>query len=130
MEMNPHRKAQHWANLKKIKYCRFSAKFRLQTAEKRPKTLRNKWKRPTMAPDRHVWHSRLALAHLLSAGISCQAPRESAYEKMQKSLHVAKFLGIQNFHSKFFKKLFLTWESTCKCNTNLRKDFSDLQTCF
>ena len=81
-----------------------------------------------MASDCPVSASRVALAHLLSAVICFQAPREISYEKMQKSWQVAKFFGIRNFHSKFFEKLVLTWESTCKCNPSLGKDLKTCQT--
>ena len=37
-----------------------------------------------MTPGRPVWPSQVTMAHSLSAGISCQAPRESAYEKNAK----------------------------------------------
>ena len=54
------------------------------------------------------------------------APRESGQKVMPKSWHVAKFFWIRKFHSNFFEKLGLTWESTCKCYPNLGQDLSDL----
>ena len=54
------------------------------------------------------------------------APRESAQKVMPKSWHVAKFFWIQNFHSKFFENLVLTWELTCNCYPSLGQDLSDL----
>ena len=73
----------------------------------------NSWKRPRtpengphLASGRPVSPSRVALAYLVSAGISCQAPRESAYVKMQKSWHVAKFFEFEIFTRNFLKSWF------------------------